>query len=235
MDGTPALDLWDLVIEVFSFSTKPDEPILRSGVTGKPVPYTTLHMKNQNPTNHVNLDLNNVDHVSSNVRPSRFGAMLCVLDPKIQLRYNDTKNQVADILTKGKFTRDEWNNLLRFFNIRHLSSICCAQNFSLTSSPKTMAKRMQEQKEDWIVAKSKLTVMNLALTVSTSSSSVNHPIASKSPGILKASTGIPDARARRNSKPDAASSSRGKLKDAYLGGLMAEVAGNPAATVKSQE
>ena len=29
------------------------------------------------------------------------------LDPKIQLKYIDTKNQLADILTKGSFTRDE--------------------------------------------------------------------------------------------------------------------------------
>ena len=40
------------------------------------------------------------------------------------------------------------------------------------------------------------------------------------PGILKASTGKPDTRARRNSKPDAASSSEGRLKDAYLDGLI---------------
>ena len=84
-----------------------------------------------------------------------------------------------------------------------------------------MAKRMQEQKEvDRIVAKSKPTAMNLTSIVSTSSSSVNHPIASKSPGILKASTGFPDARARRNSKRHAASSSQGRLEDAYLGGCV---------------
>ena len=29
------------------------------------------------------------------------------LDPKIQIKYIDTKNQLADILTKGTFTRDE--------------------------------------------------------------------------------------------------------------------------------
>ena len=34
----------------------------------------------------------------------------------------DTKNQLADILTKGKFTRDEWNHLLCLFNISHFSS-----------------------------------------------------------------------------------------------------------------
>ena len=123
------------------------------------------------------------------------------LDPKIQLMYIDTKHQLADILTKGNFTRDEWNNLLHLLNISHCSSLCCAQNFSLTSCPKTMAKRIQEQKEerqDW----------NLTSTVSTISSSVNHPIASRSPGILKASTGKPDARARRNSKPDSRKAAR---------------------------
>ena len=34
------------------------------------------------------------------------------LDPKIQIKYIDTKNQLADILTKGNVTRDEWNHLL---------------------------------------------------------------------------------------------------------------------------
>ena len=77
--------------------------------------------------------------------------------------------------------------------------------------------------------------MNLTSNVSTSSSSVNHPIASKSPGTLKASTGKPDARAGKNSKPDAASSSQGRLKDAYFGGLIAEVVEKPAATDKKQE
>ena len=48
-------------------------------------------------------------------------------------------------------------------------------------------------------------------------------------------TGKPDARARRNSKPDAASSCQGRLKDAYHGGLLFEVAEKLAATDKSQE
>ena len=67
------------------------------------------------------------------------------LDPKIQIRYIDTKHQLADILTKGNFTRDEWNNLLHLFTISHFSSLCCSQNFSVTSCTKTRAKRMQEQ------------------------------------------------------------------------------------------
>ena len=79
MVGIPALDLWDLVIEVIHSSPnqtnkakdirEPRENLSRN---------TTLHMKNQNPTKHANLDLNNVDHFSSNVRLSRFGAMLYV-------------------------------------------------------------------------------------------------------------------------------------------------------------
>ena len=80
-----------------------------------------------------------------------------ILDSKIQIRYIDTKHQLADILTKGNVTRDEWNNLLHLFNISHLSSTCCAKNSSLISCTKTMAKRMQEQKgEEIIVAKSNL-------------------------------------------------------------------------------
>ena len=43
------------------------------------------------------------------------------LDPKIQIKYIDTKNQLADILTKGTFTRDEWNHLLCLLNISHFS------------------------------------------------------------------------------------------------------------------
>ena len=39
------------------------------------------------------------------------------LDPKIQIKYVDTKHQLADMQTKGSFTRDEWNHLLRLLNI----------------------------------------------------------------------------------------------------------------------
>ena len=41
------------------------------------------------------------------------------------IKYIDTKNQLADILTKGDFTRDEWNHLLNLFNISHFSSTAC--------------------------------------------------------------------------------------------------------------
>ena len=102
---------------------------------------------------------------------------------------------------KGIFTRNGWNNLLPLFNISHFSLLCFSQSLSLTSCTKTMAKRTQEQEgEERIVAKSKPT-MNLAFTVSTSSSTVKNTIASKSPGELGApcqndwrSTRKPEAR-----------------------------------------
>ena len=52
------------------------------------------------------------------------------LDPKIQIKYVDTKYQLADILTKGKFARDEWNHLLCLFNISHFSSINSVEGMS---------------------------------------------------------------------------------------------------------
>ena len=57
------------------------------------------------------------------------------MDPKIQIKYIDTKNQLADILTKGNFTRDEWNHLLCLFNISHFSSTVCSE---------AMTKRVQQ-------------------------------------------------------------------------------------------
>ena len=58
------------------------------------------------------------------------------LDPKIQIKYIDTKHQLAE--AKGNFTRDEWNNLLHLFNISHFSSLCCAENSSMISCPTKM-------------------------------------------------------------------------------------------------
>ena len=58
------------------------------------------------------------------------------LDPKIQIKYIETKNQLAEILTKGNFTRDEWNHLLTLFNISHFSSTACTA---------AMAKRAQQE------------------------------------------------------------------------------------------
>ena len=91
------------------------------------------------------------------------------LDPKIQIKYIDTKNQLADILTKGNFTRDEWNHLWCLFNISHFSSTVCSD---------TMAKRSQhESGEERVTAKSR-PMMNLTAGMPSvvSSSASSNPV-----------------------------------------------------------
>ena len=75
-------------------------------------------------------------------------------DPKIQIRF-------VDILTKGSFSKNEWNNLLRFSNIMNVSTFSrsrfshCVSDVSKDSKP--MPQRGQEQKigEGSAVAKPK--------------------------------------------------------------------------------
>ena len=56
---------------------------------------------------------------------------------KIQIKYVDTKHQLADMLNKGKFHTWWVNNLLLLCSISHFSSFACAQNFSSSSCPET--------------------------------------------------------------------------------------------------
>ena len=82
------------------------------------------------------------------------------LDPKIQIKYIDTKNQLADILTKRNFTRDEWNHLLCLFNISHFSS--------------TVTKRSQHNSgEERVTAKSRHMMSFFARAPSNVSSSTS--------------------------------------------------------------
>ena len=53
--------------------------------------------------------------------------------PKIQIKFADTKNQLADMLTKGSFTRDEWDQFLRLFNIMNFSMFLAAIFFGTQS------------------------------------------------------------------------------------------------------
>ena len=94
------------------------------------------------------------------------------LDPKIQIKYIDTKNQLADILTKRNFTRDEWNHLLCLFNISHFSPINCCE---------VMSKRTQkESSEERVTAKSR-PMMNLIARSSEKAPSALSSTASEGP------------------------------------------------------
>ena len=48
------------------------------------------------------------------------------LDAKIQIKYVESKNQHANILTKGSFTRNEWYNLLHLFHILNDTTFSCS-------------------------------------------------------------------------------------------------------------
>ena len=104
------------------------------------------------------------------------------LDPKFQIKYFNTKNQLADILTKGHFTRDEWNHLLCVFNISHFSSTDCSE---------VMSKRtLEDAGEERVTAKSK-PMMNLVSRCSVRDPTVLASIASESSVKTKSESQIP--------------------------------------------
>ena len=80
------------------------------------------------------------------------------LDPRIQIKFVDTKNQLADMWTKGKFHRDEWKHLFRLLNIMNDCMFSCS-HCNQIDDPRAMSKRqMQEEKpgvEERVVPKSK--------------------------------------------------------------------------------
>ena len=87
------------------------------------------------------------------------------LDSKSQIKYIDTKNQLADILTKGNFTRDEWNHSLNLFDISHFNSTACTA---------AMAKRAQQESgEERVTAKSRPMMNSTARMPSVVSSSTS--------------------------------------------------------------
>ena len=87
------------------------------------------------------------------------------LDSKIQIKYINTKKQLADTLTKGNFTRDERNHLLYLFNISQFSSTACTA---------AMAKRSQQDSgEERVTAKSRPMMNLIARTPSFMSSSTS--------------------------------------------------------------
>ena len=124
------------------------------------------------------------------------------LDPKIQIKYIDTKNQLANMLTKGNFTRDEWKHVLCLFNISHFSSTECSE---------VMSKRTQKDSgEERVTAKSRPTISLIARAPSTLSSSasespVKRSYESQSPWSAKAEecdrTGKPIVCPQRKARP----------------------------------
>ena len=104
------------------------------------------------------------------------------LDPQIQIISADTKNQLADLLTKGNFTHDEWNHLLRLFNIVSFSVFSCS-HFKSVDKSKIMSKGQQEGRpgeEERVVAKPK-PMMSLGSKIANRSPTLDWGV-SKKPG-----------------------------------------------------
>ena len=72
---------------------------------------------------------------------ARFVIWLDQFGPQNQNQIRWYQNHLVDILTKGSFLREEWNHLLRLFNIMNISKFSCS-HFSPISAPQTMSKRL---------------------------------------------------------------------------------------------
>ena len=130
MDGIPALDLWDLIVTVFHGSTKQSKqvrrnlstPLTRKSIPGEFDDLTNVDFVSSNAnSSHQEAVLyifEDNEAVIKMIIKGRSPTMRHVsrihrvvldwlfdrisLDPKIQIKYNDSKHQLADMLTKGK-------------------------------------------------------------------------------------------------------------------------------------
>ena len=177
MDGLPALELWDLIVSVFGnvshVSDRAGQPV--NGKNKSHNKINVVHDIDLVPSNVQSANREALLYVFEDneavikmIMKGRSPTMRHVsrthrvaldwlfdrinLDPKIQIKYIDTKNQLADILTKGNFTRDEWNHLLTLFNISHFSSTSCIA---------AMAKRAQQDSGEGRVTAKSRPMMNL--------------------------------------------------------------------------
>ena len=132
--------------------------------------------------------------------PTELRLIGCLIEsiwaPKSKSNTLTPKTQLADILTKGNFTGDEWNHLLCLFDISHFSSTNCLE---------VMSKRTQENSgEERVTAKSK-PMMNLVSRCSVRNPTVLASTASESPGKNKSESQIPlsswTERQKRTGRP----------------------------------
>ena len=221
LDGLPALELWDLIVSVLGNSSRNSDrtgkpvngedkhhksqnkidvmrdidsvPSNVQSARQEALLYvfedneavTKMIMKGRSPT---------MRHVSRTHRVALDWLFDRInLDPKIQIKYIDTKNQLADNLTKGHFTRDEWNHLLCLFNISHFSSTVCSD---------TLAKRSQHDSgEERVTAKSRPMMNLIARAPSHVSSSTSVSRGKRSCGSQDPWSTIADEE-ERSGRPD---------------------------------
>ena len=154
LDGLPVLELWDLIVSVFGnvshVSDRTGQPVNGKNKSHNKIDdvqdidsvpsnvqsasreallyvfedneaVIKMIMNGRSPT---------MRHVSRTHRVALDWLFNRInLVPKIQIKYIDTKNQLEDILTKGSFTRDEWNHLLTFFLLAILALLPASQRW----------------------------------------------------------------------------------------------------------
>ena len=175
LDGLPALELWDLIVSVLGNisrvsdrSEQPDNDVHKRHQSQKKIDvmedidFVPSNVQSARPEASLYV-FKDTEAVIKMIMKGRSPKMRHVsrthrvaldwlfdrinLDSKIQIKYIDTKNQLADILTKGNFTREERNHLLCLFNISHFCSTVCSE---------TMVKRSQQDSgEGRVTAKSR--------------------------------------------------------------------------------
>ena len=92
------------------------------------------------------------------------------------------KKQLADILTKGNFTRDECNHLLCLFNINHFSPTNCSE---------VMSKRTQKDSGEERVTATSKPMMNLVSRCSERTPDVLASTASERTGKTRHESQLP--------------------------------------------
>ena len=110
---------------------------------------------------------------------------------QIQIKYDDTRNRLADMVTKGNFTRDEWNHFLRLTLCVFSKKKLFWSNFKTINKSKITAKRQQDGKlgeQERVVAKSKPTI-SVVSKIATRLPMLNSS-ASNGPGTLKSTVRI---------------------------------------------
>ena len=207
LDGIPALDLWDLIVLVLGNTTqnhdRTEQPVVGRDTSHEPSQqsrgmFNVLNNVDRVPSNvqfsHQEALLYVFDdneavikmifkgrsptmrHVSRTHRVALDWLFDRInLDPKI--KYINTKNQLADILTKGSFTRDEWNHLLCLFNIRHFSFRVCSE---------VKSKRTQKESgEERVTAKSRPMMSLMARALPTQKARGRKALKVRVPGVRK--------------------------------------------------
>ena len=114
------------------------------------------------------------------------------LDPeKSKSKHVDTQKQFADILTKGRFTRDEWSHLLCLFNIVRVKCFLVATSAKFTTSKRRRCRKENEEKmSGWL---QNLDLRNQVSVIVNRSSTVSSSTSSQSPMNLAANRSTLDS------------------------------------------